>query len=96
MKPYPTSTGTDKQDVINELLAAALQSVAAMHLARHAIDAAIGTHPDAAAALADTAVALISIRDALLHAADSVAALPDADRTGLIGTLPARQQDEFS
>jgi hypothetical protein len=81
VSPYPSSAEADKQDVINEILAAALQSVTAMHLVWRATDVTVAQQPETAAALADTAVALISIRDALLHAAGSVAASPDADRT---------------
>ena len=69
-----TAPPTDLQDLINTLLATAVQAAAVLtHTTRVANFTAAAGHQRAAADLADTAGSLVRIRDAMMRAADEFA-----------------------
>jgi hypothetical protein len=70
--PLPTVTSHhDHQDVVNRLLAAAIQTRATLDSVLHAAAVSPADQPQAAADLADAATALTRVHDALMHAANS-------------------------
>ena len=74
----PTAPPTDQQDLVNMLLASAVEAAAALSKAHRAVELT-ADEPQTAADLADTASALTRIRDAMLRAADEITASNDAD-----------------
>ncbi|GAA4964630.1 hypothetical protein [Actinoplanes utahensis] len=72
MHPPPTATAHhNRQDVVNQLLAAALHARATRQKVLRAAARSPAGQPQAAADLADAATALTRIHDALLRAADT-------------------------
>lgn len=70
MRPLSTTpTHDDHQDLVNRLLAAALQTRATIEQVHHTATLTHAEHPQAAADLADAATALDRIYHALLRAA---------------------------
>jgi hypothetical protein len=70
----PAATPPDDQDLINTFLAGAVQAAAALTGTHQAIRRAAG-QPHVAAELAEAAHALTRVRDAMLRAADEIAAV---------------------
>ncbi|WP_328465759.1 hypothetical protein OHA21_44405 [Actinoplanes sp. NBC_00393] len=79
MRPSPPSANrNDVQDLVNRLLAAALQASAAVDASVHAAEVITSRASDAAPDMAATITALAAVRDSLLHAANQLsAASPD-------------------
>ena len=75
--PPPPAATPDCQDLVNMLLAAAVQADAALTDTHRNLQRAAG-HPQAAADLSDAAAALSQVRDALLHAADELTVLTES------------------
>ena len=72
--PPPPATHADQQDLVNQLLAAAVHAAAILAQTRQAAGLLATREPEAAAHLADAAVAWARIRDAMVQAADDLTA----------------------
>ena len=72
--PPPPDTRADHQDLVNQLLAGALQAAAVLGKTRQAVALLATREPQAAAHLADAATAWARTRDAMVRAADDLAA----------------------
>lgn len=69
--PLSATTDHDPQDLVNQLLAAVLQTRATLDKVRRAAALSPADQPQAAADLTDAATALTRIHDTLLRAADT-------------------------
>ncbi|GAA2914602.1 hypothetical protein Acy02nite_17320 [Actinoplanes cyaneus] len=69
MHPPPAATTGDGQDVVNQLLAAALHARATRESVLRAAALSPADQPQAVADLTDAATVLTRVHDALLHAA---------------------------
>ena len=74
----PAAAPAEPQDVVNMLLAAAVQATAALRDSHHIVQLTV-SEPQISADLADTAGALTRIRDALLRTADELSTLVESD-----------------
>ena len=73
MSPPPTvTTHHDQQDIVNHLLAAALQARATLQDVLRTAALSPADQPQAAADLMDTATTLTRIYDRLIRAADNI------------------------
>ena len=78
MHPIPATTA--QQDLVNQLLAAALHTRATLEQTRRTIASTPPSQPQAAADLTDAAIALTHTLDALLDAADVLGTPRTSDR----------------
>ena len=70
--PPPPDTHTDHQDLVNQLLAGAMDAAAVLRKTHQAVALLVTRAPQAAAHLADAAVAWARTRDAMVRAADEL------------------------
>ena len=68
-RPSAPTGHVDRQDVVNQLLAATLQTRATIEKVLHAAEVSPADQPQAAADLTDAAAALARVHDTLLRAA---------------------------
>ena len=71
--PQPPAAQTDQQDVVNQLLAGAMQATEVLNETRRAAALLAAEQPEAAANLTDAATAWAETREAMLRAADELA-----------------------